>query len=177
MAVHGRFHDIPPYWPLISGVVLHPSIPHKLSYDFMIDTGADRTLIVPDHQELIKVPDEELVSIEKPIHSFAGKLELECLTNCTLVFNDRQNNTYHFPESILYFLSSKSKRKISSTNQHPLTGVERFPSVIGRDLLSHLSLGYCKISDYLFVTNRTSTYFDALHEHFPKPPEPDSWLH
>ena len=175
MAVHGRFHPEPPFWPVISGTVLHRCVKFELSYDFMVDTGADRTLIVPDHQEVIAVPPEELIPIEKPIHSFAGELELECLTKCTIIFNDMENNAYRFSDVILYFLSRKSRRKMSSDDGRPLTGVERFPSVIGRDLLSKLSLGYCKPSDYLFVTNQTSTYFEALHHHFPKPKEPDWW--
>ena len=176
MAVHGRFHSTPPYWPVISGMVLHPSIDFQISYEFMVDTGADRTLIVPDHQELIDVPQNKLIPVEKPIHSFAGKLELECLPDCTIVFNDMNNNAYRFRKVKLYFLSKKSKRRVSAGGR-PLTGVERFPSVIGRDLLAQVSLGYCKTSDYLFVTNEVDRYFNALHEHFPKPsmPEWDIW--
>jgi hypothetical protein len=179
--VHGRFLGKHPHWPIIDGILYHSSIKDlKVSYEFMVDTGADRTLIVPDHQEILGIRDEELIPIEKPIHTFAGQLQLKCLRECSLVLNDTHNNAVYINDFTVFFIAKKSKWKLFPKDDRPLSDKRIFfPSIIGRDLLSEMSLGYSESSEYLFVTRDTINYFSTLHSSFPKPPEPDSmtWNH
>lgn len=160
---------------MIVAEVFHPSLTHKpLDYgrtlQFVIDTGAEKTLIVPYYEELLGIPDDELVPDPEPINTIGGEVRLVCLPNCCLVLNNMQHRPYVVGRLSIYFFAPQEKMK----KKPPLMGEPDFPCIFGRDVLDQLSLGYCQTSDYLFVTKQTDKYRDKLQEEFP-PPEINHW--
>ena len=47
--------------------------------------------------------------------------------------------------------------------------VGNMPNVLGRDVLTPMSIGCCRTNDYLFLTGRNQEYYDALAPVFPPP--------
>ena len=150
---------------MIIAEIFHLSIGFSRGLHFVIDTGAERTLIVPYYEEMLQIPQNKLLRDPEPIDTIGGKINLVCLPNCCLVFNDLQHRPYPVGRISVYFFAPEEKRK----KVPPLMGKPDFPCVLGRDILEQLSLGYCQTSDYLFVTKQTEQYRDILQRQFPKP--------
>ncbi|MGD0785396.1 MAG: hypothetical protein ABR969_06255 [Sedimentisphaerales bacterium] len=174
MASHGYFHIKQPNRPLIVALFSHPSIKHARQLEFIIDTGADRTFIVPDWQKLLDIHDKDLREYPGDIHTFAGTIKMRCLDGCSLIFpryNPEGNPKSAYQVSNLRVFFAANSGFFSSLRRKPLTGAGKFPNVLGRDVLQQMSLGYCKTSSYLFVTQRTKDYQTALTSVFPNPQE------
>ncbi len=163
---HGWFHRKHRHRPMIIAEVFHPSIGFSRGLNFVIDTGAERTLIVPYYEKMLKIPQDELVRDPNPIDTIGGKVHLVSLPSCCIVFNDLQDRPYPVGRISVYFFASEEKDKEIA----PLMGKPDFPCILGRDVLQQLSLGYCQTSDYLFVTRNTKEYRDVMQREFPKPP-------
>jgi hypothetical protein len=174
MASHGKFHPKYPFYPFIIAYFEHPSIKYPRAVQFVIDTGADRTCISPDWRYLLQIPDREFQKYHTPQVTIAGKVRVDCLTNCTISFNRYQpNNTrdvYRFANLCILFSRLKYGSLSSAIRyRRLLRNVGNIPSILGRDVLSKMSLGYCQTSEYLFVTDQCVRYYQALSVHFPKP--------
>lgn len=172
MITHGWFHKKHRQRPMIIAEIFHPSMGFSRGFHFVIDTGAEKTLIVPYYEEMLKISQDALVRDPNPIDTIGGKVYLVCLPDCSVVFNDLNQQPYVVGRVGVHFFSSEEKSKVAA----PLTGDPDFPCILGRDVLDKLSLGYCQTSDYLFVTRWTNQYRDTLQLQFPKPPF-DWWLH
>jgi hypothetical protein len=170
MITHGRFHKQHRHRPMIIAEIFHPSIGFSRGFNFVIDTGAERTLIVPYYENMLKIPTNMLVRDIGPIDTIGGKVSLVYLPFCSMVFNDMQGKPYPVGRINVYFFAPEEKSKIMA----PLIGRPDFPCILGRDILQQLSLGYCQTSDYLFVTKNTKEYRDILLKEFPRPPV--DWL-
>lgn len=165
MFTHGWFHKKHRHRPMIIAEIFHQSIGFSRGLHFVIDTGAERTLVVPYYEDMLQIPQDKLERDPYPIDTIGGKINLVCLPNCCLVFNDLQHKPYPVGRISVYFFAPEEKRK----RKPPLMGKPDFPCVLGRDILEQLSLGYCQTSDYLFVTKQTKQYRDILQQQFPKP--------
>ena len=62
--------------PIKMATVLHPSRPKtKVGWEFVIDTGADRTLISPHYEEILQIPKRLLTYETRPTPTLAGEIK------------------------------------------------------------------------------------------------------
>lgn len=148
---------------MIVATIFHESIGMSRPLPFVIDTGAERTLIPIDYERTLGINSDSLVEETIPINTLGGPVRLAYLPKCCIVLNDMNDAPYVVGPKDIYFFSSEEKQK----KHPPLTGVPDFPCVLGRDVLDKLSLGYCQDSKYLFVTKKTELYRDTLLKEFP----------
>ena len=173
MIVHGRFDNRFPHRPIVSCSLMHPAIKPKISWDFVIDTGADKTFIVPDYQNLLSIPKKYLQFETRPVQTLGGPFKFKFMTHCTLVFNDAKNQPHEIKDLTVYFAAQKGFGNQGSVEgaqpEKTLVGEGKFPNVLGRDVLSQVSLGFCKTNNVLFVTKHYSNYLKALNVKFARP--------
>ncbi len=170
MPAPARFDDKEPHWPLIVAYFRHPLVRSPRILEFIIDTGADRTLIVPDWQELLDIPKRALEPHPLPILTVAGPVRMDCLSNCTLDFfrGNRMSQFYEVSNLRIFFSPSRRRWWWPWRRGHRLKlGEGKFPNILGRDVLAHLSLGYCKPENYVFLTGRNGDYYQSLSGNFP----------
>lgn len=179
--VHGYWDGASPHRPMINATFVHPCTKAEVCLDFMIDTGADRTFIVPEHQSLLEIPPSEL-QFETPfVQTLAGMLRFRALQGCTLIFNKGQKEAHAVNDITVFFAHylpgwwSNITRRFSN-KPRPLVGEGQSYSVIGRDVLQKLSLGFCKEKNLLFLSKRTDAYYAALENIFPKPVFKPAWM-
>lgn len=164
MGAHGFFSPKHPYRPYIIGFFSHWSI-KSCPVKFLIDTGADKTYISPDWQTILRIPRKHRHRYHTKMISIAGLVEMDCVEDCSITFSKGVSTSEAYKVSNLSVLMAAavvSKKK-------PLTGKGLIPCILGRDVLDHLSLGFCKKAEYLFVTGRTNDYCQALNRQFPTP--------
>lgn len=166
MAAHGRFHNKYPYYPLMIGYFKHPSMKYPRTVEFVIDTGADRTFISPIWRYLLQVPPRNFKEYPNRMITIGGHVNVDCLDNCSLSFN-RYDNSGHLCGA--YELTGLRILFSKTTNGSHFKEEGKIPSLLGRDVLSTMSLGYCQKSQYLFLTQEYQRYYGALNLHFPKP--------
>lgn len=164
MAVHGHFHSAYQRRPIISATLVHGCVNARIPLDFMVDTGADRTLLVPEHQELLGISSEHLVSVPNPIYTLAGPVQCDSLPGCALVFVDRDDNPLAIHGVDVWFLRNKK------TKWKEFMGEGCVPSILGRDVLEKLALSYCPQRDQLLLTDRTAQYSDLVAAEFGEAP-------
>jgi hypothetical protein len=150
--------------------VYHPHIETPHGLEFVIDTGAEMTLIVPYWEQVLNIRKGKLLDNPYEIDTIGGKISLACLPHCSIVFLDVENKPYPVHDVSIHFFSEKQKRKKTALMGEPV-----YPNVIGRDVLTGLSLGYCQTSKYLFVTKEIGDYKNVLKQKFP-PPKNEVWL-
>ena len=167
---HGQFDGYDRIRPIISAEIWHPNITFDLSgpFCFVIDSGADHTFIVPHDEAMLGIPSGNLEEVKEEAHTFVGPVKLLTLKNSIIVFNDETNYPHPIPNIDICFAAPAYRDKLK-----PLAVDGAFPSVLGRDVLDKLSMGYCKRSNYLFVTDDAERYYAELSKHFPKPPRYD----
>lgn len=168
---HGWFHERHRNRPMVLATVTHPAIAVLVPLPFIVDTGAECTVIVPQWEEVLRIPDSAFQEPQDrlPMESIGGQICFRFLPDCRLVLSDRRNQCYPIgPLGICSF-----SRKHMDPENLPLTGEPDFPNVLGRDVLEKLSLGYCQKSGCLFVTEDTASYKDALGVIFPRPYDPN----
>ncbi len=154
---------------MILAVIHHPVIEYEYTLQFVVDTGAEKTLVVPAYEELLCIPDSELIESPYEMDSIGGPVFFRCLPKCSLIFTDRLNRPYPVHGINIHFFSRKKMKKL------PLTGVPDYPNLLGRDVLEQMSLGYCQTSECLFITKETVRYREALIEDFPQPFHEMTW--
>jgi hypothetical protein len=169
MTAHGWFHKKQRDRPTIVATISHPSISVERGLEFLIDTGAENTLVVPYWEGVIGVDKKSLVECPYPIDTIGGEIYITGLPNCTVVFSDQEGAPYPVENIMIYFFSAKQKKR-----RVALKGEAVYPNLIGRDILNQVSLGYCQTSEYLFVTKEIAQYRNALMSIFP-PPIVDYW--
>jgi hypothetical protein len=176
MTFHGRWDGQEPHRPLISATFSHPRIDSKLTLPFIVDTGADKTFIVPEHQRLLNIHPDLTPFETEPVHTISGTYPFNYLTGCSLIFTGLDGSPHKIDDITIYFPPTRKCSRwnplnwISSKKKNEsLVGEGDFPSILGRDILQKLSVGYCKEKDYLFISQRNREYFIALKDEFPKP--------
>lgn len=165
MTAHGWFHKHKILYkrPMILAAVSHPDIQYTCTLPFVIDTGAERTLIVPRYEDILKIRKKAYISNPYSIDSIGGPVFFRCLPKCTIVFTDYNHCSYPVKNISVHFFCQQRMKKV------PLLGKADYPNILGRDVLDQVSLGYCQQSEYLFVTKDTENYGQALFPHFPQP--------
>jgi len=179
MIVHGTWEGTAlPHRPTINAFFSHPCTKRDfVSLKFLIDTGADQTFIVPEHQDLLHIPYGCTDFQVKPVDTLAGKYPFNFLTGCSLTFISHDNTPKIISDVTVYFAVKPKTGVISKIlglkeKEVPLGAGGVYPSILGRDVLSQLCMGYCSTSDYLFLSQRYADYHKCLSTHFPKPPTP-----
>jgi len=169
MTAHGWFNRDNQNRPTILAEVHHHSMGEPRQFEFVIDTGAENTLIVPYWEKVLDIDKKYLVQSEYPIDTIGGPIYISGLPHCSIVFTDSQNRPYPIDNIMVYFFSPKQKKQ-----KIALEGDAVYPNVIGRDVLGQVSLGYCQTSSCLFVTKQIQNYRIVLEGSFP-PPQTDIW--
>ena len=82
MTTHGHWHGDEPHRPIVYATFYHPQGGAAATLDFLIDTGADQTFIVPDHQRLLGIPKDFGGFRTKPVHTLGGIYKFNYMTNC-----------------------------------------------------------------------------------------------
>jgi hypothetical protein len=184
-AVHGGFVKQRGWMqrlPLIFASIRHTSILPQPPFPFVVDTGANYTLILPYFERLLEIPERNYWEGEKPIETIGGPVQFRFLNGCNLIFTscnytpfpvEEINVAFYSPRN-LSWLSRLTKRGRLIRKGLPFneTGKEVFPNVLGRDVLNKLGLGYCEPEGDLFITNQTNVYHDDLLQSFPAPFDP-----
>lgn len=184
MIIHGIWRDKTPHRPIIHATLAHESISHTRSIDFIIDTGADKTFIAPDHQEILGISTKQLKFETKPVQTLSGVFRFHFLTGCSLVFNGKDDQPHLLKDITAYFSTRKQsvwdrlfRRKNENRRGQALFGKGNYPSILGRDVLQKLSLGFCRTSDILFISNKHENYSKALGSEFASPRQkPPRWI-
>lgn len=162
--IPGEFYERHAHRPMINITVAYPKCGLSRPIPFVIDTGADFTVVVPQWEDVLcrHCPEIAADIVEPlkpiPVYTIGGIVYLRFLPACTLVFTDRDLQPYQVGKVGLSFFS----RQFGNPQQLPLTGKEDFPNILGRDVLGRLSLGYSQTSKCLFVTEETQRYREAL---------------
>ena len=162
--------------PTIIATVLHPSLPKvcHVGWEFVIDTGADRTLIAPDYQQILGIPDKLLKFEVSPMPTLGGEIKFRYLKDCSLVFTTDENFKprtiggliLYFPPKPASLRSNLCRKLFRCRHGDILFGKKPYPCILGRDVLNRLSVGYCQTSNILFVTARHTDYATALESYF-----------
>lgn len=141
---------------------------------FLIDTGADRTFIVPEHQALLEIPPEHINFEVKPVDTLAGQYPFKYLRDCALTFVGDNGVVKTVKDLTIYFAANSKKGlfNIFKKNDKPLSASGVYPSILGRDVLKELCMGYSNEKDYLFLSQRNDDYYKCLSTNFLKPPPP-----
>ncbi len=160
MGAFGSFSQRKNMAPTVVGSLIHPDIQKKIPLEFIVNTGADYTLITPVHQALLGIRDNQLLQVPEPFETLAGPLHVDALPECTLLIGDSDGNVLGIKSLTVYFLSKKSKKKLAKRGGS-------FLNILGRDAMQHLALGYCQSYGRLFLTPRTADYSHSLEKHFP----------
>jgi hypothetical protein len=63
MITHGWFHEKHRDRPMIIAGIFHESIGFSRSLHFVIDTGAEKTLIVPYYEKLLSIPQDKIIVV------------------------------------------------------------------------------------------------------------------
>lgn len=173
MITHGHFHHVYPHRPLIVASLYHKSLQYPCSLEFVIDTGADRTYIVPDDCNRLGISSNALIQAPGPIHTFVGLVDFYYMPNCSLIFTDHDQNSYIIEDMPIFFPPPRRSIPFRWFGKDVLLGEGKFPSVLGRDALEGLSMAFCKTSKYLFLTSRCDDYRQALEDAFGPPVNPN----
>jgi hypothetical protein len=151
---------------MISAKIWRPNTDFTYSgpFLFVVDSGADHSFIVPHDEQLLGVARDNLVEVGEDAHTFVGSIKLLALPHCSIVLNDFYNAPHVVSDISICFIDPRDQKKLK-----PFATDGAFPSVLGRDVLDKLSMGYCKRSSYLFLTDDADRYYTKLRDHFPKP--------
>jgi hypothetical protein len=146
---------------------------YDVAIEFVVDTGADTTYIVHQDEIRLQFAKEKLVEVPGPVSTLGGVVDFVALPHCHLVFWDVNHNPYGIEDLSIYFLSPSFKRK---QRVHLAEGT--FPSVLGRDVIEQLALGYCREKGLLCLTDQHQEFTDALLGFFQPPPEDNNirWI-
>jgi hypothetical protein len=99
---------------------------------FLVDTGADATIITREYQYLLSITDEEL-KIDSHVHTITGKAAFRLLNNCSIIFNDVNNKPVIFNELSIYFHPKKNiVNKLFDKDDMVF-----HPNILGRNVLNH----------------------------------------
>jgi hypothetical protein len=137
MIAHGRWSGYPPR-PMIVGVFIHRRLEIQCPIEFLIDTGADRTLIAPEYQAILRIPDNELTPYTTPVRTLGGNQYFSYLSDCILVFPSDTPKSLCYKNLNLFFYSPRRKLGFLHPlhKQNPIEWQGKFPSILGRDVLS-----------------------------------------
>jgi len=180
MIVHGLWTNDSPPRPTISAKFICRVLGRKYEgyLEFVVDTAADRTFVVPCHQDDLGIPDADLAVETAPVKTIAGPLAFKFATDCALVFL-AADNTPHLKRLTAYFAGqaqSSTKRfwgwlsRISSR-----AGEGQEYSVLGRDILKDLSIACCNPRELLFLSDSHEKFVSALQPDFGKK-ESGEWM-
>ncbi|MCK5175968.1 MAG: hypothetical protein KAR47_21415 [Planctomycetes bacterium] len=185
MIVHGDWQaTATTHRPIVYATLYHPQLPSeslRYTWPFLIDTGADNTLISPKYMELLQVSDDMLGPEVGPVQTLSGEVTFRYLADCTIIFTG-PNNAPNIIEGVRVYCPPKP-RKVKRVckalfrcrGAEIMASNRKFPCLLGRDVLQKLSLGYCKTSELLFLSKRHNDYKQALSPIFiPPPPPPPS---
>lgn len=168
MAVHGMFATNHGKKPTIWATILHPKIKVQISMPFIVDTGADSTLIVPYYESILGVAQRSMKHGDVPFETIGGDIYLAVLGGCTIYISGIGHEGGYSVNPVPVKFFSKKLMKRHGRNI-PLAGDANYPNILGRDVFDYVSLGYCQSSLCLFVTEETTRYRSALDPHFPRP--------
>jgi hypothetical protein len=165
-----------PHRPIVNAIFMHACTQRCISLRFLVDTGADQTFIVPEHQKLLHIPDDFVGFKTLPVDTLAGKYPFNFLTNCSLIFTSPNKQPTTISNLTIYFSIKPNAGLINKIlkrkkPEKPLATGDVYPSILGRDVLQQLSMGYCNTSDYLFLSQRHKDYYNCLFKEFPEPPK------
>ena len=101
---------------------------------FLVDTGADQTILMPADGLNLRLDYAKLTRVQKPVQGIGG--EIECYEeNAIVAFNDPGNAWYLYKIKLLI---PKPNKKLLDV-----------PSLLGRDLLDNWRMCYAQRADDL----------------------------
>lgn len=168
MTAHGWFHKIHRKRPMILATVQHSAVGYAHALPFIIDTGAERTVVVPEYEDLLQIQETSYEDCPFSMHSIGGPVHFRFLPKCTIVLTDCDHKPYPIRDISVHFFAQDKMKKV------PLKGKPDYPNIIGRDVLEQVSLGYCQTSTCLFITKQTVIYGNTLNKLFPMPFNPNT---
>jgi len=161
--------------PVVAATLLHKNS-RKGSLVFLMDSGAQQSLIVQEDQDRLGIPDRLLSPAETKAQTLGGFVAFRFLTVCSLVFSNANGETIEVPGLTLFFPSRPTWRQKWFGNKYPrpLAGEGEFKSILGRDVLQRFSVGWSMSNAMLFHTDEHSKYQDAFKRagFWPPPPSP-----
>lgn len=175
MPIFGHFEDKTPYTPIVVATIDHAELEYPVSVEFLIDTGADHTLIMPPDQKRLNLPDHLFVPVPGPVYTLGGVVDMVSVSNCTLAFTDHANNTFAIDDLEVRFLASRRGFLSRFIRRRPTAGEGTLPSVLGRDVLQILLMVFCLPCQYLMLAGESErdNYCDKLINLFGEPPDPN----
>lgn len=135
--------------PFVSGLLAIPSLQLSADTAFLVDTGADSTLLAPRDASLLGV-DPALLPFGLPSTGVGGTVRTaEVPATITL-----GPHTYTFTLRIL-----------APQTRAQRVGLARIPSLLGRDILAHFALFYDQQEDLVLLPEPAEAA--ALRRHLP----------
>ena len=165
--------------PIIYATLWHPLCNDRLiSWEFVLDSGADISFISPEHMSLLGITNDKLVPTA-PIETLGGSVKFGCLSGCSLFFTDDKGNQQVFKLPYIYFppvplgwRHNLCKKVFGCHNSQVMSrDTKVYPSLLGRDVLRQLSLGFCQNSDVLFISQHYNNYRSALDDFIVERPD------
>jgi hypothetical protein len=123
--IHGRFAEAGQ--PFVSASVILPRNAREAKVNFLVDTGADRTCLMPADAHTMRVRYEGLINPAKA-RGVGGEVEVH-----------REKATVIFVELGVGLITYEVGIDIYP-NQEPYDG---YPSILGRDVLNQWRINYC----------------------------------
>lgn len=174
--IFGRWSRDGHHRGVIQATVVHRELPEYPTLSFVVDTASDRTFIVPYHER--KYFARHALPLQGPVmdvETVAGPMPFMYLAHCSLMFLDATGALLAVTDIPVYFGGSRPTGLISKAaaalfgRRLPRVGEGQHYSVLGRDVLNRLALGYCNPTNILFMTTDTDDYSTALRPVFPRP--------
>ncbi len=153
-----------PYRPIITAEFSHLKAGVRRHLEFLVDTGADHTVIVPEAQKKIEIHDSDLSPVPTKAKTLGGEVEFQFLRECTLTFssvNKAEGEVLPVSDLTLYFSPKPIAKKKSPL---PLSGEGHIPCILGRDVLQGFSMGYSEKNGILFLTTKHAVYKDSCKQ-------------
>ncbi len=156
--------------PVIQATFVHERLGRQGLLEFVVDTAADRTVILRRFQKQIPIRDYELNPVDRPIPTIAGLMNFSYLSHCTLVFVGKNGETFPVKDLHIHFNPVFPKPKLFGIfprrgGRQPQAHSQRY-NILGRDVLSKYAFGCCNPEDVLFLTKHTTQYANAFKDLF-----------
>jgi len=135
MNIRGFFkHDA----PFLSAHIQSDSLSLDSDIDFLMDTGASRTVLLDKDVHFLGIDVNKLPKPEKNLGGVGGSVETHIIEDASLSFiTDEKSFEMNFPVFVLSH--DLSKMSIEERNQ-----ILRMPSLLGRDVINKFHLHLSK---------------------------------
>jgi len=139
--IHGHFGEL--RRPYVSGSLLLPMAPREGRINFLLDTGADQTCLMPADAKAMRLKFEDLLlGKETRARGIGGRVKVHPQTG-TITFLELSVGLVIYEVSVLVYPDRSPYRD--------------YPSILGRDVLNDWRIRYSSIEETLTA--------DALRPH------------